>query len=98
MQTLLHVKRNWVRTWLSKYSKDRKIQDSGLLIKPPYKVTVGDYNSELLKYTDRLFTSLHILFPFAFNAHETMIKVMSLWTHACTGKHIYLKDETKKKS
>lgn len=49
-----------------------------LLISPPYKVTIGDYNSELLKYTDRLFTPLHFLFPFAFNTLETMTKVVSL--------------------
>lgn len=54
------------------------MQDSGLLIKPPDKVMTEDYNSELLKYTDRLFTPLHILSPFAFNAHGTMTKVMSL--------------------
>lgn len=64
--------------WLPKYSNNKKIQDSGLLISPPYKETTGDYNSELLKYTDRLFTPLHFLFPFAFNTLETMIKVMSL--------------------
>lgn len=39
---LLHVKQNGVKTWFSKYSKDRKIQDSGVLIKPPYKVTTED--------------------------------------------------------
>lgn len=54
--------------WLSESSKDRKLQDSGLLIKPPCKVTADDSHSELLKYTD--LTPLHILFPFAFNAHE----------------------------
>lgn len=64
--------------WLSKYSKNGGNPVFGLLISPPYKVTIEDYNSELLKYTDRLFTPLHFLFPFAFNTLETMIKVMGL--------------------
>lgn len=75
---LCYMYNKTVKMWFLEDSKDRKMQDSGLLIKPPDKVMTENYNSELLKYTDRLFTPLHILSPFAFNAHGTMTKVMSL--------------------
>jgi hypothetical protein len=58
-----------------KYSKDRKLQNSGT---PPYKVWTDDYNSETIKiYRQTVYTIAHP-FPFVFNAHETMIKVLSL--------------------
>lgn len=34
---------------------------------------------------------MHILLPFVFDARKTMIKVLSVWTHACAGKHRQLK-------
>lgn len=47
--------------WLLQYSKDRKIQDSGLLVKPPWKGSMDACNSELLKYTDHCTPSFPLL-------------------------------------
>lgn len=85
--------------WFLKYSTDRKIQDSGVV----HKTTFWSHHRRLEQlwtikiYRETVYTIAHP-FPFPFNAHETMIKGMSLRTLACTGKLRDLKMQQQKKS
>lgn len=84
-QPLLHVKQNWVETSLSKIQQRQEHPGSGSVNKATLRL--GLWTRKIY----RLFTTLHVLLPFVFNARKTMMKVLSVWTHACVGKHRQLK-------